>query len=172
MPASHVSSHPPASATHHGEHRQMLSHHYRRLAVMTVVSFAAMYGLMYAMVDSLANVYHHINQVYMAGLMAAAMVLIELAVMGAMYQRRKLNAAIVALSVVALAACWVLIRGQGALGDRQFLRSMIPHHGAAILMCEKAPIHDPEIKDLCQQIIAGQASEIRQMKAKLDELSR
>jgi hypothetical protein len=74
----------------------MIGHHYRRLVVMTVLSFAAMYVLMYAMVDRLGNVFNNINQVYMAGLMAAAMVVIELAVMGAMYQSRKLNAAIIA----------------------------------------------------------------------------
>jgi uncharacterized protein (DUF305 family) len=147
----------------------MTAHHYGRLLVMTVLSFAAMYGLMYAMVDRFGNVYNSINQAYMAGLMAAAMVLIELAVMGMMYPSRKLNAAIVALGVVALIGCWALIRTQGAVGDVQFLRSMIPHHAGAILMCEKAAIHDPGIKDLCKAIIESQASEIRQMKAMLDE---
>jgi uncharacterized protein (DUF305 family) len=28
---------------------------------------------------------------------------------------------------------------QGAVGDDQFLRSMIPHHSGAILMCEQGP---------------------------------
>jgi hypothetical protein len=116
---------------------------------MTTLSFAAMYGLMYAMVDRFANVYNNINQVYMAGLMAAAMVVIELAVMGAMYHSRKLNAAIMAASVVALIALWALIRDQSAVGDQQFLRSMIPHHAGAILMCEQAAIRDPEIEELC-----------------------
>lgn len=46
---------------------------------MTLLSFAAMYVLMYAMVDRFGNVFNNVNQVYMAGLMAAAMVLIELA---------------------------------------------------------------------------------------------
>ena len=80
----------------------MAGQHYLRLLVMTVLSFAAMYGLMYAMVDSLDSVYNGINQAYMAGLMAAAMVVIELAVMGAMYKNCKLNAAIIALSILAL----------------------------------------------------------------------
>ena len=106
----------------------------------------------------------------MASLMAAAMVVIELAVMGAMYQNRTLNAVIIALSIAALVACWVLIREQSAIGGRQFLRSMIPHHAGAILMCEKASIRDPEVRRLCQTIIASQADEIRQMKAKLEEL--
>jgi len=47
---------------------------------------------------------------------------------------------------------------------------MIPHHAGAILMCEKASIRDSEIKTLCQQIIAGQQSEIDQMKGILTRL--
>ena len=163
MPASH-SPHVPASSSHAGERHQAMSH-YPRLLLMTVLSFIAMYFLMYAMVDSFDSYYNNINQAYMAGLMAAAMVVIELAVMRAMYHNRKLNAAIIALSVVALVACWALIRQQGGVGDGQFLRSMIPHHSGAILMCAQAPIRDPELKDLCTKIIAGQGEEIAQMKA-------
>ena len=150
----------------------MKAHHYRRLLVMIVLSFAAMYALMYAMVDSFSSVYNNINQVYMAGLMAAAMVIIELAAMRAMYHSRKLNVAIVAASVVALVAFWAGIREQGAVSDRQFLRSMIPHHAGAILMCEKAAIRDAEIRELCKAIIASQADEIRQMKVKLAALTQ
>jgi uncharacterized protein (DUF305 family) len=49
---------------------------------------------------------------------------------------------------------------------------MIPHHGGAILMCEEAQIQDPEIKQLCKNIISGQQAEINQMKAKLREFER
>ncbi|HEX6177103.1 MAG TPA: hypothetical protein VF057_01990 [Thermoanaerobaculia bacterium] len=38
--------------------------HYRRLLVMTALSFFAMYVLMYAMVDRFDNVYSNFNQVY------------------------------------------------------------------------------------------------------------
>jgi uncharacterized protein (DUF305 family) len=99
--------------------------------------------------------------------MTAAMVLIELAVMRAMYHDKRRNMFISAGSVVALIAFWLLIREQTAIGDRQFLRSMIPHHAGAILMCEEASVRDSEIQQLCQQIISGQQKEIDQMKAKL-----
>ena len=58
---------------------------YARLAGMTVLSFAAMYILMYAMVDAASSVFNNINQFYMAGLMAMPMVVIELALMRRMY---------------------------------------------------------------------------------------
>jgi uncharacterized protein (DUF305 family) len=108
----------------------------------------------------------------MAGLMTAAMVIIELALMGAMYHDKKFNALIIAASLIALVVLWILIRQQTAISDRQFLKSMIPHHAGAILMCEKAAIRDAEIKGLCGAIISSQQSEIEQMKAKLDALDR
>ena len=146
--------------------------HYGRLLPMVVLSFLSMYILMYAMVDSIANVYLNLNQFYMAGLMAAPMVLIELALMGAMYGDKKRNVAIATVSLVALAGFWTLIRQQTAITDTQFLRSMIPHHAGAILMCEKASIRNPEIKQLCEAIVSSQRSEIDQMKAKLAEFNR
>ena len=148
----------------------MHKHHYVRLIAMTMLSFIGMYMLMYAMVDSFSNVFSNYNQLYMAGLMAAPMVIIELGLMSAMYPNKKWNALIAVVSIVALALFWSGIRKQVAISDKQFLRSMIPHHGGAILMCEQASISDPEIKQLCQEIIASQTREIKQMKAKLEEL--
>ena len=145
---------------------------YRNLAIMGVLSFIAMYVLMYAMVDRLANVQNNLNQAYMAGLMAAPMVAIEILVMRAMYGNNRLSAAILVAAVLVLAGCFMAIRKQAAIGDTQFLRSMIPHHGGAILMCEQASVRDPEIKELCERIRASQKAEIEQMKAKLEALER
>jgi hypothetical protein len=143
--------------------------HYRHLAIMTALSFVAMYILMYAMVDALDSVYMNFNQVWMAGLMAAPMVLIELGVMRSMYQDKRLNALFAGGAAVALVLLFLFIRWQTAIGDRQFLRSMIPHHAGAILMCNKASISDAAIKTLCKSIVSGQQDEISQMKALLGE---
>ena len=62
-------------AMHKGQH--VKQGHYGRLLLMTALSFVAMFILMYAMVDRFANVYANFNQVYMAGLMAALMAIIE-----------------------------------------------------------------------------------------------
>jgi uncharacterized protein (DUF305 family) len=157
----------PHSATHASSQT-----HYSRLLVMIVLSFISMYALMYGMVNAFANVYMNVNQFYMAGLMAAPMGIIELALMGAMYRDKKLNMIVAVGSVVALAVFWVLLRQQVAVSDTQFLRSMIPHHAGAILMCEQAPLQDSEIKALCKNIVSSQQSEIDQMKAKLSALGR
>ena len=108
----------------------------------------------------------------MAGLMAAPMVIIEIALMRAMYPNKTANAGISAASVILLILCWVLIRKQAAVGDKQFLRSMIPHHAGAILMVDQASIKDPDIQELCRTIRAGQQAEIEQMKRKLAQLDK
>jgi uncharacterized protein (DUF305 family) len=146
--------------------------HYPRLAGMLLLSFAAMYVLMYAMVNALGNVFHNVNQVYMAGLMAAPMALIELALMGSMYRDKRRNMILVAASVALIVVFWLAIRLQLGVGDRQFLRSMIPHHAGAILMCQQATVADAEIASLCQTIITSQQEEIDQMKAILARLDR
>lgn len=143
---------------------------YKKLLIMAVMSFMSMYVLMYAMVNTFANVIPNINQFYMAGLMTVPMIFIEMALMSSMYMDKKLNTIIIGVSTILLIAFFVFIRQQSAVSDKQFLKSMIPHHASAILMCEKANLQDPEIKDLCQSIISGQQAEIDQMKAKLQEL--
>jgi len=145
----------------------MTQNHYRHLLFMAALSYASMYVLMYAMVDTFANVYSNLNQAYMAGLMTAPMVVIELLVMRGMYQNKTRNALIISVSVIFGIASFMFIREQTAVSDRQFLRSMIPHHAGAILMCERAPIRDPELQMLCSTIVSGQQAEIDQMKAKL-----
>ena len=149
----------------------MKHNHYARLAAMTVLSFLSMYVFMYSMVNASRDVYNSLNQVYMAGVMTAPMVVIELLVMSGMYENKKLNAALIAIGVAAGTACFAFIRQQTAIGDRQFLRSMIPHHSGAILMCQDAAIEDQRIRELCKTIVAGQQTEIDQMRAILQDLS-
>lgn len=147
--------------------KSMQKGQYMRLVVMVVLSFVAMYILMYAMVNRLENVVPNLNQFYMAGLMAMPMLVIELVLMGSMYKNKQLNLLLVAAGAITGVAFWVLIRQQVGITDRQFLKSMIPHHGGAILMCEQSKSRDPQILRLCNEIITSQRSEIAQMKSML-----
>lgn len=156
----------------HDSMSNMGSEHYRHLLIMAVLSFIAMYVLMYAMVNTIGNVFNNFNQFYMAGLMTAPMVLIERFMMRSMYQDKRRNVLIIVASILAGLAFFFLIRQQVAISDKQFLRSMIPHHGGAILMCEQAEIEDAEIVQLCEGIMASQQQEIDQMQAKLQELEQ
>lgn len=157
---------------HHTHEHKMGNKMYYKFALMIVLSFIAMYMLMYAMVDSFSNVFPNVNQFYMAGLMTMPMVILELAIMGGMYMKKKLNMALMVIGLILGIGFFLGIRQQASVGDRQFLRSMIPHHGAAILMVEKAQLTDPEIKQLAQEIITAQQAEIAQMKAKLEEIQK
>ncbi len=143
---------------------------YQRFAVMMVLSFVLMFAFMYAMVDSLANVYPNLNQAYMAGLMVAPMAILELLLMGGMYPNKKWNVVIIGLAALFLLLCWFGIREQTAITNKSFLRSMIPHHAGAILMCNKAPITDAELRNLCSNIVKSQQQEIDQMKNMLQRL--
>jgi hypothetical protein len=58
-------------AKNHSKMSGMGENHYRHLLIMVILSFVSMYILMYAMVNTLDNVYNNFNQFYMAGLMKA-----------------------------------------------------------------------------------------------------
>lgn len=143
---------------------------YRKLFLMTVLSYISMYMLMYSMVDTWGNVVPNINQFYMAGVMTAPMVLIELALMGGMYENKKLNAGLMLVGAVLLVGFYLGIRNQTGVTDKQFLKSMIPHHAGAILMSKKITLQDAELKKLQESIILSQQAEIDFMKRKLREL--
>jgi uncharacterized protein (DUF305 family) len=64
-------------------------------------------------------------------------------------------------------AMFLFIRWQAAITDEQFLRSMIPHHSGAILMCERAQLRNAELRELCDAIIESQREEINLMAAML-----
>jgi uncharacterized protein (DUF305 family) len=130
---------------------------------MTALSFASMYVVMYANVAAWDHIYPNLNKAYMAALMTAPMLLLALAVMGKMYKDPRWNLGVAALGVAILVGSFLLIRTQGAVGNEQFLRSMIPHHSSAIVMCEQSAITDPEIRELCESIVKTQREEIAQM---------
>lgn len=157
---------------HHNNEHAAMNHGniYAKLAIMAALSFIAMYVLMYSMVDRFANVIPNVNQFYMAGLMAMPMIIIELIIMWKMYTNRRLNTLLLAASAVLLVVFYMCIRKQAAVSDKQFLKSMIPHHAAAILMVQEAKLSDPEVIELGKNIIDAQQKEIEQMKRKIEQL--
>ena len=142
---------------------------YKRFAVMAVAMFIAMYFIMYAMIDGLQNLIPNINNLYMTLLMVSAMLVIELWIMKGMYQNKKINRVIITFSLAIGVFSWFGIREQINVGDKQFVKGMIPHHAAAVLMSEKAKLTDPELIELQKNILETQAKEIELMKRKLKE---
>ena len=142
---------------------------YKRFAVMAVAMFVAMYFIMYAMIDGLNNLIPNINNLYMTLLMVSAMLIIELLIMKGMYQNKKINWAVITVSLAIGIFSWFGIREQINVDDKQFVKGMIPHHAAAVLMSEKAKLTDPELIELQKNILETQAKEIEFMKRKLKE---
>ena len=152
-------------SSHQGQSgREMARRNYRMLGVSALGMLVLMYLIMFTMIYSLGEFIQNINFFYMAIMMATPMIVMMPLMMGSMYPDRKLNLLIYTGSALLFVLAFVGIRTQALVGDGQFLRSMIPHHSGAILMCEKAKISDPEIKELCGGIIRSQKAEIDQMK--------
>jgi len=141
----------------------MTKSHYGMLALNLGLSGIVMYFAMYAMIDTAADLYLNLNNLYMVAMMVAPMGVLMLLLMGSMYRNKRLNLALHAGFVAMFALAFWLTRTQTPIGDEQFLRSMIPHHSGAILMCREASIADPEIVALCGNIERSQRAEIDQM---------
>ncbi len=143
---------------------------YASLAVQTAISGVIMYLVMFVMIDGLGSFYNNLNMVYMTLMMVAPMTVLMVLAMGDMFPAKRANAVILAVSAIAFFGSFALIRTQTTIGDTAFLRSMIPHHSGAILMCREAKLQDPEVKRLCGEIIKSQREEIDEMKTILQRL--
>jgi hypothetical protein len=143
---------------------------YFRFAAMIATSVVAMYILMYLNTYSLDHVYWSQTRAWMALYMGAAMALIMLGYMLAMYRNRGANIAILVLSIGVFGGSLYLLRSQSTVDDVAWMRAMIPHHSIAILTSERALITDPRVRKLADEIIATQRREIDEMKALIEDI--
>jgi uncharacterized protein (DUF305 family) len=149
---------------HQMDHQQhMTGHSYRALAIELAIDFVIMYLVMYTMIATLDHFRFNLNNVYMTMMMVTPMAVVMLIAMRSMFPSRRANLAIGAVAVLLFAVSFYGMRAQAAIGNAEFLRAMIPHHSGAILMCERASITDPEIVNLCREIVKSQQDEIAQM---------
>ena len=156
-----------------GMSRETMRGHYRMLALNLAISLVVMYLAMFAMIWSFGEFVQNLNFLYMALVMWAPMAIVMLLTMKSMLTNGRLNA----ILYIAFAAVFLLgfaaIRDQTLVGDRAFLKSMIPHHSGALTMCYRASLRDPEIRELCFRpngIVDSQTREIDQMNRILDRL--
>ena len=145
---------------------------YARFGLMILTSTVVMFVLMYLNTYALDHVYFSETRAYMALVMGAAMAIVMLAFMTAMYTNRQTNIAIVAGSVAVFALALWLVRSQTTVADVSYMRAMIPHHSIAILTSERAHISDPRVRKLADGIIEAQRKEIAEMQALIKELER
>ncbi|GGD76246.1 hypothetical protein GCM10007269_19110 [Microbacterium murale] len=164
----HNGTGPPDQANGH-QHGGMTS--YLKLAIALVLSFVVMYFLTFAMINVLGDFFLNIGNLYMALMMVFPMGIIMIVIMWKMFPNKALNTGLLIGFVALFFAAFFMGRAEAFIGNDQFLRSMIPHHSRAILVCEQSDITDPEITTLCEQIVSSQQQEIDQMKQILERLN-
>ena len=105
-------------------------------------------------------------------MMGAVMAMIMLLFMWKMYENKKWNLAILAVSVLVFCGSLFMVRSQTAVDDVKWMKAMIPHHSIAILTSTNAAIKDPEVKELADDIIQTQKEEIEKMKEMIERLEK
>ncbi|MBX2925708.1 MAG: DUF305 domain-containing protein [Chitinophagaceae bacterium] len=148
----------------------MNKENYKKLLLMLFISFCVMYAVMFLNVDKLDHVYLSLTRMYMSLLMVAPMAVLMLILMRKMYSNKKVNTLIILSGVAVFIISLTLLRTQTPIGDRQYMKAMIPHHSSAILTSKHADIQDAEVRELSRKIIASQEREILQMKAILERM--
>lgn len=143
---------------------------YARFGAMIATSTLVMFGLTYLTTYQMDHVFFSETRAYMALVMGAAMAVIMLAFMLHMLTDRRLNIGIVVGSAMVFAGALWLVRSQATVGDVSYMKAMIPHHSIAILTSGRAEITDPRVRQLADQIIEAQRTEILEMKALIQEL--
>ncbi len=143
---------------------------YFLLAAMLGLHFVAMYAIMYSMVDGVRDIFLNRNNLYMAALMRLPMLILEILLMRSMYANKGINWLLGSLGTALFVLFFVFMRQQVFIDDREFLRSMIPHHSGAILMCEQADLEQSGVQRLCADIVRNQHEEIDRMKALLSQM--
>jgi len=145
---------------------------YVRFLSMIAVSTVVMFGLMYLNTYALDHVFYSQTRTWMALLMGAVMAIVMMGFMWSMYKSKRLNAGIIAGSVMVFAAALWLVRSQQTVSDISYMKAMIPHHSIAVLTSRRANIRDPRVRGLADRIIDAQVREITEMKNLIADLER
>lgn len=137
---------------------------YIRFGIVLAVSHAIMFVLTLSQIRRGSDFFLNLSNYYMSLLMVLAMGVLMMALMSRMFTNKRLNMALYAGFAVVFVGAFVAVRTEPLVGNEGFLKSMIPHHSRAVLVCEESQITDPEIVELCKQIVKSQNEEIDQMK--------
>lgn len=144
---------------------------YGRFAASLGMSMVAMYVLAFSQIDVFGHFRPSLSVFWITLSMVSAMGLIMLFAMRGMFENTGVNGVLAGVFALVLVLAFSAGRVEALVGDDAFLRSMIPHHSRAIHMCQEAELRDPEIRELCGQIIETQREEIAQMERIIDRRS-
>jgi hypothetical protein len=131
---------------------------------MIALSFLIQYYFMsYVMTNSSTNITNSIGKLYLALIMAFSMGLLDCFIMG---DQIYLNYIVL---IVLLFITIIMYRQQKGIDDKNYLNEIIEHHSMALLT-SKAIVDktkDNRVKNLAQNIIKSQQSEINYIRQQL-----
>ena len=130
------------------------------LVYMVIVSFVIQYYLMsYIMTNTAANIKNSLGKFYLSTVMASLMGLTEMFIMGDQ------NTLILLILLVMLVSSVIMYRRQMYINEKEYLKEMIEHHSMALLTSKSIieKTSDNQVKNLAQNIIKSQQSEINYM---------
>lgn len=130
---------------------------YRKFAITLIISYILMYAIMFLNVNEADHIYINMTRAYMTLLMISAMAVLMLLRMPMMYPNRKLNAGIIAASILIFIGCFIGVHKQAGISDVQYMKGMIPHHSIAIMTSQNAHIHDARVRKLADGIIKNKS---------------
>ena len=136
---------------------------YGKFLGILAVSLVVMYALAFSQIEQASHLKFSLSVLWISLSMVSAMGMIMVVGMRRMLPDRRVNLAFFVAFGLILVTAFAAGRVEAGVGDDAFLRSMIPHHSRAIHMCEQANLADPEVIQLCGQIIEAQRAEIAQM---------
>jgi len=145
---------------------------YKKLSIILIISFCVMYVVMFLNIESSDHIYFSLNRVYMSLLMVCPMAILMLIMMSEMYTNRIINNFVIVLSSCVFLLSLTCLRTQFSIGDRQYMKAMIPHHSSAIMTSKNASIEDPRVRSLADSIIKSQQHEIARMKQLLTTIDQ
>ena len=154
------------------QQKQMTGMGWGRFAAMIATSTFIMFFLMYQLVYSFDHAMFSINRLVASFVMGCVMTIVMLSFMWSMYKGMGTKVAVLVLAALLGATLLVVNRSQTLIGDKSFMKSMIPHHSIAINNARNASISDPRVRELADKIIEAQVREIAEMKALLADIER
>lgn len=140
----------------------------KAMLIMFFISIPIGYFTMPTILGFSSDVRFHLNKVYGAVLMGAYMALVELFMHGYTTAYQGWAAAWI-LIIIAMTS---LIYFQIGIGENEFLRGMIEHHGMGIAMAKRVLERDDLTQDtkmLAKSIVDIQQKEIQQMDELLED---
>lgn len=137
---------------------------------MMFLSFMIQYYVMSViMTNSLTNIRMSLGKIYVSGIMALLMGIVEVAMND--YYMKMISVKYYIILFILLGIIYYMYKTQKYIYDRDYLNEMIEHHSMALVTSGEIlkKTSDPKVKILASKIINTQEEEIQYMKSLLDK---